>query len=282
MDRLGKYFSLCLVVLLVVTSTTQLTVNAQTIPKPSVPEFIAEFVPSYNTVTTTDPYSGENSTTTQNLSTIDLKITNQQYSYTNGSTFSIYYNIRIKGSFEERWTELYHPMELLSKAGYNGSNYHEYHADYIVAIDSPYYHGSLPQTEFTYTVLSLPANEYPHNGQLDIQVEAILGISSTYFQPNSPLGGLGGQYYPAIAYVTSSDWSPTQTITISAISSSVTPAPSSTNSQSSTTPTSGTNDNSISLPLSTFVAIIIVIIMLAVAVLVLTLRRHRKTANLSK
>ena len=63
MARMGKYLSLCLVVILAASSLLMvIPTNAQTIPKPSVPEFSVMLVSHPYDVaptTTIDPYTGK-------------------------------------------------------------------------------------------------------------------------------------------------------------------------------------------------------------------------------
>jgi hypothetical protein len=192
--------------------------SAQSIPKLSVPQFTAEYIPDFVNTTTTDPYTGSNTTDTQNLSTIKLTITNQQYSYSNGSTFGIYYNVKVKGHFETIWNELYPTTQLLPASvnvtQLNPNNLQNYEAPYIWADDIVAANQYLPQSSSIYTTISLTANQFPINGQIDIQVEAMLGVNSSFYRPsNQWAAGVGGSVYSAIAYVTSSGWSNTQTIT---------------------------------------------------------------------
>ena len=49
----------------------------QSIPKPLVPEFTAKFVASSNSVTTTDPYTGQSTTKQNENNTVQLVIKNQ-------------------------------------------------------------------------------------------------------------------------------------------------------------------------------------------------------------
>jgi hypothetical protein len=230
----NKVFSLLIVVILAVSSLMMIeSAFAQSIPKPSVPEFTVEFIPNYSNTATTDPYTGTNTTTTQNLSTIKLTITNQQYSYTNGSTFGIYYNIRVKGHFDPNsWNEIYPTTQLLPSTVnitiLNANNYQTYEEPYIWGQNRVYSYQYLPQSTSTNTIVSLSASNYPSNSQLDIQAEAMLGVNSTFYQPSNDYAyGAGGSYYPAIAYVTSSDWSNTQTINLAngSISASTSPNP---------------------------------------------------------
>ena len=89
--------------------------SAQSIPKPSVPEFTVKFVDySYDVPTTTsiDPYTGK-TVTNQSYHvenrTIQLEIKNQPFnSYiANGQNISFYFNVREKGHYEENWTTIY-------------------------------------------------------------------------------------------------------------------------------------------------------------------------------
>ena len=89
------------------------TASAQSIPKPSVPEFTLTFVdhpydvpPKYST----DPYTGKNVTTqdgyrAQNRS-IEVIIINQPftpYEDSNGNQIYLFYNVSIKGHYENNW-----------------------------------------------------------------------------------------------------------------------------------------------------------------------------------
>lgn len=167
---------------------------AQSIPKPSVPEFTLKFVDkshdvSPTTTSSTDPYNGK--TTTQTIPgyhvkdlTIEITIKNQLFpSIIDGNASNLYYNIRIKGHFADYWNVLYYT---------SGSD-----------------PGSLPiQSSSQYTVLSLPAN-YQSDDQVDIEVQAILGYN--YNHPNHE------HIMPPIINVFAyqlSDWSPTQTFTM--------------------------------------------------------------------
>ena len=175
MGCIGKSFPLIMILIMAISSLIIVKpAFAQSIPKPSVPQFTLKFIPVFQT--TTDPYTGAN-TTTQNLSTIELSITNQKYTYSNGSTFSIYYNVRTKGHFANAWTELYPTIKLLPQTGnYDYTNFQNYQSDYIWGENSAYNHPLLLQSDSTYTTVSLLATDYPSNGQVDIEVETMLGL----------------------------------------------------------------------------------------------------------
>jgi hypothetical protein len=97
------------------TLLTVKPVNAQTVPKPSIPEFTVQYVDrSYDvpitTTTTTDPFTGKQVTTTnggQHVTkrTIDITIKNQPYSsvYQDDHLIQLYYVVRTKGHYAD-WT----------------------------------------------------------------------------------------------------------------------------------------------------------------------------------
>ena len=167
------------------------------IPTPSVPEFTLKFVDNSYKVpptktSTTNPYTGKTTTTTipgysvENL-TIEVTIKNQPFPSTlNGNISNLYYNVETKGHFGYGWTEWY-----------------------TYSYSSP---GSLQsQSNSEYTVLSFPAN-YQSGYEIDFQVEAILGYQYTY----TYFIGVDIPVHASSFAYQSSDWSPTQTITIPA------------------------------------------------------------------
>jgi hypothetical protein len=122
MGCLGKGLALVLILTMTISSLSLLTVkpaNAQTIPKPSVPQFTIETISSPYDVSPThsiDPYTGQSTTIPSyhvENKTTEIKITNQPftpYQTTIGDTnwtINLYYNIRLKGHFYSR-------LELLS------------------------------------------------------------------------------------------------------------------------------------------------------------------------
>jgi hypothetical protein len=213
-------------------------VNAQTVPKPSVPEFSVRFVNDSYSKINTNPYTGQSETQQINNNFIELTIKNQPYVYSNnGLSEHTYLDIRIKPHFasSDNWTELY-PLENL----YNSSTAHSY-SKYISSF-SPSQISSSYTTDFSvvptqvyqgsgYDVQGTPFYEIPIGSQIDFQVEALAGHNSTYWQLNfAGFQYVGGSYASAIAYDTASGWSPTQTVTIgsSITSSSSSSAPTST------------------------------------------------------
>jgi hypothetical protein len=176
--------------------------SAQSIPTPSVPEFTLKFVDaSYNVPTTSsiDPYTGQNVTVegyhVENR-TIELIIKNQPLtSYRqNGEGVSFYYNVREKGHYEENWTTIYTVD------------------NYFTAPSNTIY------TTLTYSLdPNAPPwldNNLPSGGQLDFQVEALIGYIGRTI-------GFASWYFTG----QESGWSNTQTVTVPA--SSVSPNPTS-------------------------------------------------------
>jgi hypothetical protein len=171
--------------------------NAQTIPKPSTPEFTISLADhSYDvppvTTSTINPYNNKTETTTtsgyhiQNI-TIDVTIKNQAFPpVINGNSTQLYYDIQIKGHYGEEWTDVYHYM-------YSGK---------VLPV----------QSSSQYTVISLPANYQPED-EVDIQVRAILGYTVDY--PPVAHSPIIGQYtYSSKFFNSASNWSTTQTIKI--------------------------------------------------------------------
>ena len=150
-------------------SPTQMPAQAQTpaptqpasTPTLAVPEFTVELVAyPYDVPTTysTNPYTGETITHqsyhVENKS-IEVRIRNQPfttYHDADGHEVNLYYNVNIKGHFEESWTwsERYSPSTS------------------------------------EYTVLNLPEN-YPAEAQVDFEVDAILGYNYAYSLEGHPL-----------------------------------------------------------------------------------------------
>ena len=214
-------------VLLVATSCLTLLLikpaNAQSIPKPPLPQFslwysdTVTIIPA--TVTsTTNPYSGKNTTTTIPAQQIENKeinvtITNQPFPPTvNGYTANLYFIVQDKphfqnGGFEQ---ESYYYFPINTTSAISGT----------LAANSGF---SLPpKSSGQTTILQFPTYSLNPGDEEDFQVKAILGYYYTT-QVN-----IGGQTIPVyvneslFAYQTS-DWSPTQTFTMPSTS---TPPPS--------------------------------------------------------
>lgn len=158
------------VILLILTASTILVVtepaDAQTIPKPAVPQFSIQYVdysydtPAYNT---TDQYTGKQIYhPSQHIGDvwIEGKIRNQPFtSYTlfnengtGGTTIRFYYNVRTKGSFGTEWINMY-----------------GYHNNECITQNS--------SSEFTDFTIYL--QDFPEGYHEDYQVEALIGFENT-------------------------------------------------------------------------------------------------------
>ena len=182
----------------VLTVSTLLMVKAAlasaSIPKPSVPEFTVKYVDKSYDVPPTygiDPYTGKNVTTRDGYHVenfvIEVTIKNQPFpSVIDGNAASLYYNVRIKGHFAEDWT-IYYDGDATNP-------------------DRPL----LVASNSEYTVLSIPLY-YPPEGQVDFQVQAIIGYHTEvwYSIPDTIVGG-----YVKVFKSEKSSWSDTQTVTI--------------------------------------------------------------------
>ena len=196
MGTTSKGFSLLLVVILAVSSLIMVeSAYAQSILKPSVPEFTAEYVDHSYIVpakTHTDPYTGEQVTdpsyVVQN-ETIDITIKNQPFVSTEEIAY-LCYNIREKGHFENTWTELGHITKQTN--------------------DNALFRAT-PGSE--YKIISLPKTAQ-NGGQIDFQVKAYFTVGHRFF--NSNFGTWTWE---------ESSWSNTQTVTIPETSTSPTPNP---------------------------------------------------------
>jgi hypothetical protein len=204
---------------------------AQSIPKPSVPEFTVKFVNASYTVTTTNIYTGLDETEQVSNDSIEITITNHAFDY---SDYQIYYNLRVKPRFSDNWTEVY-PIRTYASSyngGYNFS-YAQYINDY-----------SIPQSNSSFTVIIfsvVPTELYlgsgydvegtslwaiPDGSQIDFQLEALVGHPSQRWVSDHPLHPVaGGGFEPAVAYDETSGWSTTQTVTIGESQTPTTPTP---------------------------------------------------------
>ncbi len=265
MGCINKGFSLLLVVILAVSSLMMVeSAFAQSIPKPSVPEFTVKVIDrSYDEPISyyTDPYTGKTKTYqgyhVENK-TIEIKIKNQQfnnYDSASGKTLSLYYNISAKGHFGDDW--MYYPK---NNQAYSASG-------------SPY-------TTLTFLTRGssnggdlIPA---PWGGDIDVQVQALIGYYYTEFVPDKFFG----------SYVTKfvgqkSEWSNIQTITIptSSVSNSTPNPTSSTNpttAPTSTPTTTNLTGNPISVPLNTLIVVIAIFLAIIVVLSLLLFRKHQK------
>lgn len=164
--------------------------TAQSIAKPSVPEFTVKIVSNPYLVpetNSTDPYTGQVTIypahTNENKS-VEVTVQNQQFTSTqlpDGNWTQLYYNIRYEGHFiQDDWT--YYP--LASKDGYINASKSEY-----TVIPIP-----------TYQLLATYAN----GTQIDFQVQALIGHDEAKYSDGYWVGNnFTGEY---------GDWSPIATL----------------------------------------------------------------------
>ena len=280
-----KNAALLVLLILIVSGVMMVAAPAcAAVPKPSVPEFTLNVVAHPYDVaptTTVDPYTGNVTTQAgyhvENKS-IEVTIKNQPFSpYNdgNGNSISLYYNVTVKGHFEDTW-------------------------DYC--FNNPY-RGLLNASDSDYTIISMPigyhrlvpSGGYPLEGvdagdQIDFQVQAQIGYYTIeYTGMWAPVPG-GDFYY--VFTGEASGWSNTQTITIGESTPIATPT--TPPSQSTPTPTvsASPSQNPTATPESSSVQVgdlfgldweraalivmAVVIVFLAIALVVLLRRKAAK------
>ena len=220
---MGKRVALLIIAVLAVSSLIIVQYAlAQSITKPSVPEFTLKLVDhSYDVPTTysIDPYTGQNITRpgyyVENK-TIDVTIKNQPFTSTNidGNNTKLFYAIRWKGHFEN-WSDTYH---------LSGVDYGYYLDNYGVPASNSDY------TVKTYTIGTFGG--FVKGGEIDFQVKAQVGYSFLYFGEHAHIMPIGTDFQS----VAESDWSNTQTFTIG---ESQTPMPSPATTPTPTPPNMG-------------------------------------------
>jgi hypothetical protein len=214
MNNISKSLALILILIIAISSLSIIIVNpsnAQTIPKPSVPEFTVKAVDHSYVVpasTSIDPYTGKQITHPSykvENKTVDVTIRNQIFTPTNleGNVTGLFYIIRWKGHFEN-WT------------GYYDGN------DYLninhVGDDSKIW--GIEALNSDYTVKSFSDfNGLQTGAEIDFQVRAIIGFNFLYF--GGHIQPIGTVFYN----VQESDWSNIQTVKIGETSTSPNPTP---------------------------------------------------------
>ena len=249
------------VVILAISSLMMFgSASAQTLPKPTVPQFHLKVIEHSETlppVYEIDQFTGKNVTIFEGAyyewRTLDFTVENQQTPTPN----NLYFNIRYKGEYSSNWTYLYHG-DTYARAQLGQTSIISF------LISGQAVHGDL---------YPLPI---PAGAKVDFQVEAMIG---GIFR-KSPEFASGYEFRGE-----TSGWSNTQTITIPITSASASPNPTSSNSTTaptSTPTTTNSNNNSISVPLNALIAVVAVFLTIIVALSLLIYRRHRKTAKLSE
>ena len=242
MNPIRKSLALILILIIAISSLSLIIVkpaNAQTIPKPSVPEFTVNLADhSYDvppkTTSTTNSYTNKTTIIThpgyhvKNV-TIDVTITNQPFQNTvDGNATNLYYAIQTKAHFAN-WT-----------------------------YDSPDIYNLQVQSNSSYTVISFPT--YQAGYQVDFRVAAVLGF---YF--DALVTYTGGIPFPDTLFIDkTSDWSRTQTFTMPSTTTTITPNP--------TAPASFSSASQLQI-----IAASAIVALLVTVIALLLYRRHRRT-----
>ncbi len=208
MKPINKNLFMLLIVSLAISSIVTIkSVFAQS--QQFVPEFTLKYVDkSYDvaptTTSSTDPYTGNVTTITipgRHVSYETIEVT------VNNNLGASYYGLRYKGHYSDTWT--YFP--------YNGPNDHN--------IGDGYFPPPFQASNSSYTVGSLYLGwlpqPIPEGAPIDVQVQALFGNFDV--TPYVHVIDVGGPTYDALFKGTTSDWSNTETITIT--SASVSPSP---------------------------------------------------------
>ena len=222
MHRTRNFVALFLLVTLAVVGlTTMQATFAQSIPKPSVPEFNVKYVDhSYDIPPTygIDQYTGKTVETKQgehiDNRTVEITIKNEPFTPYNDSNQNVidrFYDVRYKGSFTETWNTMF--ANQTQVAGIGAANpYMEY--GYAIQDYSAQY------TTIIYRLTS----QVSANGQIDFQVEALEGYTSeTSYDAHIMFVYAGFTFYGQ-----ESGWSNTKTVSIGETIASALPTPLST------------------------------------------------------
>ena len=205
--------------------------NAQSIPKPTVPEFTLQLAQTSELppISWGHPYNNDLSVKkdTDSYYTIELKVKNQHFTpfkeYMNGGEkeISLTYNVRLKINNSQNWITVYSP----EKTGPASTT-----SDLIIPFSIQ--QSLLNDTETTsdgFYIRAYYVNSYSYSNvtnwipegqvQISFQVQALMGYL-TMIRDNP----VTNQWVWVFKGQTS-DWSPTQTITIGEESVSPTPSP---------------------------------------------------------
>ena len=198
---MSKLTTLLLIAVLALSSLVMVgSVTAQSITKPSVPEFTVKYVDNSYDVPPTygvDQYTGEKVVTEGGYHvdnrTVEFTIKNQPfnpYVDASGNNISLYYYFRYKGPYGDDWS--YYP-----------DTSHTY----------GYYVGLFPDTsasnsEYTVIGVNFPTLEIPIDSEVEFQVQSIMG----YVDKGSSISMFAGGYMGFTGE--RSGWSETQTIII--------------------------------------------------------------------
>jgi hypothetical protein len=225
--------NLSLLLILILASSSIMIINtafAQSILKPSVPEFSLKYVdysfdvpPKYGI----DQYTGQNITIQSGYHvdnrSIEFTIKNQQFTSnkdSSGNAINLYYNFRFEGSYGESWTYYPERPDGSSVIHYNGgplptNDYEDY---------PPYYRAS--NSGYTITPLGINLIEIIGNQKIGVLHQELPNGINIQFEIQAMIGYFTRNSYGYFIFTgQTSDWSSTRTITIGETSSSTSPTP---------------------------------------------------------
>jgi hypothetical protein len=256
MGKIGKTFALFLTLIIAMSCLTTLAkpVSAQTIPKPSVPEFNVTLIDSSYDIppsSTVNPYNGQVITEAGRhieSRTIQLSIKNQPFTpflikeQYGDRTVYLHHEIRWKGHFEKDWHQNYYPLDEYFALSLEDARLKTEYSLFS-------YKG-----EYSSAGWSGLGPTLPPDAQVDFQVKALIGYVSRYAVPGTSGWAFNGE---------ESDWSNTQAITIGETSASTSPSPIPSSTQNTIpTPTPTVPE----FPFIIVIAIIIAVLTLTVSV----------------
>jgi hypothetical protein len=278
MAVLSKYHTLYLVVLLIVYSILfVIPTDAQSITKPSVPEFKLNYTNYvYDEPAATSQWSGEpipNSGYHYDYRLVYIKVRNtpndayvNDDSTINGVREHLYYNVRVKNHFSNEWVEFWgqSPMYASNGSIITGTWYWGASDSEVTTIGSIALNGR--------TNLIHASRDVAVGDQVDFQVKALIGYQN--IEDHTFIGE-------------ESAWSSTQTLTID-MSVQTTSSPPSDSSDATTEPTQSTTPSNTlddqtygvtSVPLSVFIAVIVALIAVIFTLLIFYRRPKQKMVN---
>jgi hypothetical protein len=284
MGRINKTLALLLSLIVTMSCFSLFVVNpanAQSIPKPSVPEFTLQYVDhSYDVPPTygIDSYTGHNIMVQdgyhiQNKS-IDVILSNPHFTpFENGkvNNLAIWYDVRWKGHFGTYWQDTNRSTYLLASNCGFVQNENDLQ---LVSPDAPFTilpigfnnnNGTAYTSNNDLAHYSFFMNDFSLDGKVDFQVQAFIGYYTTQQSAPDPMFGRTNTIY--FFHGESSGWSNTQTISIP--DGKVTTSEL-TNSTVTSTPTA---------PELSWLAIVPLLLSIFVVAVVV---RHRKTAYLKQ
>ena len=254
--------------------TVQASTGGSSILKPSVPEFTLRYIDlSYDVPPTygTDPYTGKTIITQDGYHvdnrSLQFTIKNQPfvpYTDSNGTHIGLYYNFRIKGAYGTEWD--YYPFAP------NGWTTRRYGGIFWGnSTESP---ADLAQSNSEYTTITIQipgVYRVPAEAQLEVQAQALIG----HMEPTDYM--MAGHVY--VFTGESSDWSNTQSITISESQTqtpSPSPSPTATSSPAQTSTPTPSEEPQQTLQFEAIVGVAIVALVLGAAFGLLIYFRKRK------